>query len=80
MTMSSMQWKRHREVNPLAVRTQQGKIELGAFLRSVHSPDCVWKMIRVLDPNAEHQHDLTVTSVGIEIDGDLDLDRLNLIG
>ena len=30
-----------------------------------------------LDPNAEHQHDLTVTSVGIEIDGDLDLDRLN---
>ena len=30
-----------------------------------------------LDPEAEHQHDLTVTSVGIEVDGDLDLDRLN---
>ena len=30
-----------------------------------------------LDPDAEHQHDLTVTSVGIEVQGDLDLERLN---
>jgi G3E family GTPase len=30
-----------------------------------------------LDPDAEHQHDQTVTSVGIELDGDLDIDKTN---
>ena len=32
---------------------------------------------KFLDPDAEHQHDLTVTSVGIEAVGDLDSDRVN---
>ena len=61
------------------VRTQQGKIELDAILEvGAFSLDRVLEDDpEFLDPNAEHQHDLTVTSVGIEIDGDLDLDRLN---
>ncbi len=72
---------RIREVNPLApiVRTQQGKIELDAILEvGAFSLDRVLEDDpEFLDPDAEHQHDLTVTSVGIELDGDLDLDRLN---
>ena len=30
-----------------------------------------------LDPNAEHQHDQSVTSVGVEVDGTVDVPRLN---
>ena len=72
---------RIQEVNPLApiIRTQHGKVNLeaimdvGAFsLDRVLADDPEF-----LDPDAEHQHDLTVTSVGIEVEGDLDLERLN---
>ncbi len=31
-----------------------------------------------LDPDAEHQHDQSVTSVGIDVDGAVDVDRLNV--
>jgi hypothetical protein len=30
-----------------------------------------------LDPDQEHQHDTSVTSVGIEVEGECDLRRLN---
>ena len=72
---------RIQEVNPLApiIRTQHGKVnrdailDVGAFsLDRVLADDPEF-----LDPDAEHQHDLTVTSVGIEVEGDLDLERLN---
>ena len=72
---------RIREVNPLApiIRTQHGKVNLDAILDvGAFSLDRVLADDpEFLDPEAEHQHDLTVTSVGIEVDGDLDLDRLN---
>ena len=72
---------RIQEVNPLApiIRTQHGKVNLDAILDVG-----AFSLARVLaaapaflDPDAEHQHDLTVTSVGIEVEGDLDLERLN---
>ena len=72
---------RIQEVNPLApiIRTQHGKVNLDAILDvGAFSLDRV--LIddpEFLDPDAEHQHDLTVTSVGIELEGDLDLERLN---
>ncbi|MXZ86515.1 MAG: GTP-binding protein [Acidimicrobiia bacterium] len=72
---------RIREVNPLApiIRTQHGKVDLDAILEvGAFSLDRVLADDpEFLDPDAEHQHDLTVTSVGIEVDGDLDIDRLN---
>ena len=72
---------RIREVNPLApiIRTQHGKVNLDAILDvGAFSLDRVLADDpEFLDPEAKHQHDLTVTSVGIEVDGDLDLDRLN---
>ncbi len=72
---------RIREVNALApiIRTQHGKVDLDAILEvGAFSLDRVLADDpEFLDPDAEHQHDLTVTSVGIEVDGDLDLDRLN---
>ena len=68
-------------MNPLApiIRTQHGKVNLDAILDvGAFSLDRVLADDpEFLDPEAEHQHDLTVTSVGIEVDGDLDLDRLN---
>lgn len=73
--------RRIREINALApiVRTSHGKVDLdrildvGAFdLDRVLADDPEF-----LDPDAEHQHDLSVTSVGIEVDGDLDVDALN---
>ena len=72
---------RIRQINPLApiIQTQHGKVDLDAILEVG-----AFSLERVLaddpeflDPDAEHQHDLSVTSVGIEIDGDLDLDRLS---
>ncbi|MEM9132180.1 MAG: GTP-binding protein [Actinomycetota bacterium] len=72
---------RIREVNALApiVRTQHGKVDLDAILEvGAFSLDRVLADDpEFLDPDAEHQHDLTVTSVGFEIEGDLDLDRLS---
>ena len=72
---------RIQEVNPLApiIRTQHGKVNLDAILDvGAFSLDRVLAYDpEFLDPDAEHQHDLTVTSVGIEVEGDLDLERLN---
>ena len=72
---------RFQEVNPLApiIRTQHGKVNLDAILDvGAFSLDRVLADDpEFLDPDAEHQHDLTVTSVGIEVEGDLDLERLN---
>lgn len=72
---------RIQEVNPLApiIRTQHGKVNLDAILDvGAFSLDRVLADDpEFLDPDAEHQHDLTVTSVGIEVQGDLDLERLN---
>jgi G3E family GTPase len=73
--------RRIREINALApiVRTSHGKVDLdrildvGAFdLSRVLADDPEF-----LDPDAEHQHDLSVTSVGIEVEGSVDVDRLN---
>jgi G3E family GTPase len=73
--------RRIREINALApvVRTSHGKADLdrildvGAFdLDRVLADDPAF-----LDPDAEHQHDQTVSSVGFEVPGELDLDRLN---
>ena len=72
---------RIQEVNPLApiIRTQHGKVNLDAILDvGAFSLDRVLADDpEFLDPDAEHQHDLPVTSVGIEVQGDLDLERLN---
>ena len=72
---------RIQEVNRLApiIRTQHGKVNLDAILDvGAFSLDRVLADDpEFLDPDAEHQHDLTVTSVGIEVEGDLDLERLN---
>ncbi|CAB4601970.1 MAG: GTP-binding protein [Actinobacteria bacterium] len=73
--------RRIREINSLApiVRTSHGRVDLdrildvGAFdLARVLQDDPEF-----LDPEAEHQHDQTVTSVGIEVEGDLDIGRVN---
>jgi G3E family GTPase len=73
--------RRIREINapvPI-VRTSHGKVDIdrildvGAFdLDRVLADDPAF-----LDPDAEHQHDQTVSSVGFELAGELDQDRLN---
>ena len=72
---------RIREINKLApiVRTQHGKVDLDAILEvGAFSLDRVLvEDPEFLDPDAEHQHDETVTSVGIETSGECDLGRLN---
>jgi G3E family GTPase len=73
--------RRIRDINSMApiIRTSHGRVELdrildvGAFdLARVLEDDPEF-----LDPDAEHQHDQTVTSVGIEVAGDLDINRVN---
>jgi G3E family GTPase len=73
--------RRVREINALApiVRTSHGKVDLdrildvGAFdLDRVLADDP-----QFLDADTEHQHDQTVSSVGFEVSGDLDLERLD---
>jgi G3E family GTPase len=61
------------------VRTSHGKVDLdrildvGAFdLERVLADDPAF-----LDADATHQHDQTVSSVGFEVPGELDVDRLN---
>ena len=72
---------RIRQINALApiVRTSHGSIDLDAILDiGAFDLDRVLENEpEFLDVDAEHQHDLTVTSVGIESDGTLDIDRLN---
>jgi G3E family GTPase len=71
---------RIREINTLSpiIRTQHGKIDLDAILEvGAFSLDRVLEdEPEFLDPDAEHQHDLTVTSVGIEVPGELDIARV----
>ncbi|MCU0271090.1 MAG: GTP-binding protein [Acidimicrobiales bacterium] len=71
---------RLRSVNALAVvhRTAYGKVDLDAILNvGAFDLDRVLEMDpRFLD-DTEHQHDQSVTSVGIELDGDLDPTKLN---
>ena len=73
---------RIRDFNLFApiIRTEHGKLDLDAILDvGAFSLDRVLADDpEFLDPDAEHQHDLTVTSVGIEVDGDVHLDRLNM--
>ncbi|MEM7096211.1 MAG: GTP-binding protein [Actinomycetota bacterium] len=72
---------RIRDFNKLApiIRTQHGKVDLDAILEvGAFSLDRVLADDpEFLDPDAEHQHDETVTSVGIEAVGDLNVERLN---
>ncbi len=73
--------RRIRDINSMApiIRTSHGRVDLdrildvGAFdLARVLEDDPEF-----LDPDAEHQHDQSVTSVGIEVVGDLDIERVN---
>jgi G3E family GTPase len=73
--------RRIREINALApiVQTAYGKVDLdrildvGAFdLDRVLADDPTF-----LDVDATHLHDMSVTSVGFEVPGELDLDRVN---
>jgi G3E family GTPase len=73
--------RRIREINSLApiVRTSHGKVDLDAIL-DVGAFDLDRVLVDdpgFLDPDAEHQHDVTVSSVGIEAEGEVDGDRLN---
>jgi G3E family GTPase len=73
--------RRIREINSLApiIRTSHGKVDLASIL-DVGAFDLDRVLVddpEFLDPDAEHQHDLTVTSVGIEATGTVDKDRLN---
>ncbi len=73
--------RRVREINAFApiVRTTWGKVDLDRIL-DVGAFDLGRALAEdpeFLAADAQHLHDSTVTSVGIELDGDLDLDRLN---
>jgi G3E family GTPase len=73
--------RRIRDINALApiIHTSHGQVDLDLIL-DVGAFDLDRVLIddpEFLDPDAEHQHDATVTSVGIHADGDLDADRLN---
>lgn len=73
--------QRMREINALApvVHTSHGKVDLDQVL-DVGAFDLDRVLVEdpeFLDENAEHQHDTTVTSVGFEVAGELDLDRVN---
>ncbi|MFV0309003.1 MAG: CobW family GTP-binding protein [Desertimonas sp.] len=73
--------RRIREVNALApiVRTAHGKVDLDRIL-DVGAFDLDRVLVEdpgFLDEDAEHQHDLTVGSVGLDVDGDVDVNRLN---
>jgi G3E family GTPase len=73
--------QRIREINGLApiLRTTFGNVDLDAILDvGAFDLDRVLEGDpEFLDPNAEHQHDLTVTSVGIEAEGEVDERKLN---
>jgi G3E family GTPase len=72
--------RRIRAVNAMAeiIPTSFAKVDLDRIL-SVGAFDLTRTL--EVDPafldEGEHQHDLTVTSVGIEMEGDLNVDRLN---
>ena len=73
--------RRIREINAIApiIHTSHGKVDLDRIL-DVGAFDLDRVLIddpKFLDPDAEHQHDLSVTSVGIEATGNLDSDAIN---
>jgi G3E family GTPase len=73
--------QRIQQINPLApiVRTAHGKVNLDRIL-DVGAFDLDRVLIddpTFLDTDAEHQHDSTVTSVGLEVAGAVDEGRLN---
>jgi G3E family GTPase len=73
--------QRISEINAFApiIETTFGKVDLSAIL-DVGAFDLDRVLAEdpeFLDPDAEHQHDLSVTSVGIEVPGELDVDKLN---
>jgi G3E family GTPase len=72
---------RIRAINHLApiIRTSHGQVDLDAIL-DVGAFDLTRVLAddpEFLDPDAEHQHDLSVTSVGLEVDGEVDERKLN---
>jgi G3E family GTPase len=72
---------RIRSINGLApiIRTAYGKVDLDAIL-DVGAFDLDRVLAEdpsFLDLDAEHQHDQSVSSVGIEVRGAVDVDRLN---
>jgi G3E family GTPase len=73
--------RRIREINAIApiIESTHAKVDLDRIL-DVGAFDLDRVLIEdpeFLDPEAEHQHDLSVTSVGIEIAGEVDQDRIN---
>lgn len=74
--------RRIRAINaPVQIlRATRGDIDLKDIL-DVHAFDLdaiLTDEPDFLDPDAEHQHDLTVSSVGIDVEGLVDVDKLNL--
>jgi G3E family GTPase len=71
---------RLRAINAMAsvVRTQFGKLDLHAILDvGAFDLDRVLEVDPTFLTETDHQHDDRVTSVGLELDGDVDVDRLN---
>ncbi|MEJ8277671.1 CobW family GTP-binding protein [Pseudonocardia spirodelae] len=58
---------------------RHGDVDLGEILdvRAFDLDAVLADEPEFLDPDAEHQHDLSVTSVGIEADGEVEVARLN---
>jgi G3E family GTPase len=69
-----------RSINAMAdiIPTQHAKVDLASILDvGAFSLDRVLETDPTFLTETDHQHDLTVTSVGIEVDGAIDVERLN---
>jgi len=72
--------RRIRSINALAqiVETEHGRVDLDRILGvGAFDLDRALEIDPAFLTETEHQHDQTVTSVGIELDGDLDGEKLN---
>ena len=73
---------RIREINKFAeiIETERSAADVGKILgvRAFSLERVLQVEEDFLDTDGEHMHDDTVTSVGIEFEGELDLDKLNL--
>ena len=73
--------RRLRDINPLAqvVETERSRVDPAAVLgiRAFDLAKVLQREEDFLDVDATHQHDGSVTSVGIDAEGALDLGRLN---